>query len=50
MRTIRFLVAAVMATAVLAATVPAALAAPPAESGVVNRGTSFGGWVYEGSF
>jgi hypothetical protein len=48
-RTIRTIAAAVMAAALLAAAAPAVFAAPPADSGVVNRGTSFGGWVYEGS-
>lgn len=49
MRTIKIIAATLMAAALLATAVPAVFAAPPDQSGVVNRGTSFGGWVYEGS-
>lgn len=48
MRSLKIALFTALTAALLAATAPVALAGAPDQSGVVNRGTSFGGWVYQG--
>ena len=47
-RRLKTVVIAALTAGLLAGAAPMALAGAPDESGVVNRGTSFGGWVYQG--
>lgn len=49
MRVIKTALISTLALGLLAAAAPAAMAAPPDESGAVTRGPSAGGYVYQGS-